>query len=92
MFQQGRVMLGALEFLKWREIGIRVVEVGDEADSGQTSWQVVKEDAALRLWCQRPAAGVQGQTGALVFDGKLPELLRAPEHISAARVRGQRPP
>ena len=53
-----RMGLEALEFFKWRQVGVGVIQVHDKADRDQVFAMVVDEGAAAGVCIQWPAHAV----------------------------------
>ena len=71
------VGLPALEFLKRAQVGIAVVQAGDETQGDLVVLHVVQEGAAVGVVLHRPARGVQHQAGFMAAGFGLPEFLDA---------------
>src|SRR5439155_18492804 len=72
-----RVRLEALEFVVGRDMRIFVIQMHDKADRDPSFVEVVNERAAAGSGVERPALGVNHQSGSMLFRGTLPTLLNA---------------
>ena len=71
------VRLPALEFLERTQVGVGVVEPGDEAQRNLVVVQVVEEGAAVGRVVHRPAGRMQHEAGLVATRVDLPQFLDA---------------
>ena len=71
------VRLPALEFLERAEVGVGVVQAGNEAQRDLVVFHVVQEGAAVGVVVHGPAGGVQHEAGLVAGGVNFPQLLDA---------------
>ncbi len=80
------VSLGALKLLERIDVGVRVVEMDDEAHRHQPLAEMIEEGAAAGLVVERPAHGVLNQAGSVLLGRHLPQLFQTDAEFLRARL------
>ncbi len=70
------MLLEALELVERADIGVRVIQMHDEADDDLLILHVIDERAAAGGIVERPAESVLHQAGMMFFRRDFPEFLQ----------------